>query len=108
MKQGEAERAIREAGFVPDVRVDATSTEPKGTVVDQIPVGGTADQGSTVTIFVSAYEEPIGDPDGDADRDADGDPPTRADREPDHDPAHRRRADGGGQPRATPASGWRR
>jgi serine/threonine-protein kinase len=41
------------------VRTDATSTEPKGTVVDQIPVGGTADQGSTVTIFVSAYEEPV-------------------------------------------------
>ncbi|MCF6378425.1 Stk1 family PASTA domain-containing Ser/Thr kinase [Nocardioides KLBMP 9356] len=58
LKQGEAERAIREAGFVPDVRVDATSTEPKGTVVDQIPVGGTLDQGSTVTIFVSEYEEP--------------------------------------------------
>jgi serine/threonine-protein kinase len=58
MKQRQAERAIREAGFVPDVRVDATSTEPKGTVVDQIPVGGTADQNSTVTIFVSAYEEP--------------------------------------------------
>ncbi len=58
LKQGEAEQAIREAGFVPDVRVDAASVEPKGTVVDQIPVGGTADQGSTVTIFVSAYEEP--------------------------------------------------
>ena len=26
-------------GFVPDVRTDATSTEPKGTVVDQIPAG---------------------------------------------------------------------
>lgn len=58
LKQGEAERTIREAGFVPDVRVDATSTEPKGTVVDQIPVGGTADQNSTITLFVSAYEEP--------------------------------------------------
>ncbi|MDR7253020.1 serine/threonine-protein kinase [Nocardioides sp. BE266] len=62
MKQGEAERTIREAGFTPDVRVDATSTEPKGTVVDQIPVGGTADQNSTVTIFVSAYEEPTETP----------------------------------------------
>ena len=62
LKQGAAERAIREAGFVPDVRTDATSTEPKGTVVDQIPVGGTADQGSTVTIFVSAYEEPVPTP----------------------------------------------
>jgi beta-lactam-binding protein with PASTA domain/predicted Ser/Thr protein kinase len=58
LKQAEAEQTIREAGFVPDVRVDAASVEPKGTVVDQIPVGGTADQGSTVTIFVSAYEEP--------------------------------------------------
>ena len=54
----EAERAITEAGFVPDVRVDAASVEPKNTVVDQIPAGGTADQGSTVTIFVSEYEEP--------------------------------------------------
>jgi serine/threonine-protein kinase len=58
LKQAQAERTIREAGFVPDVRVDAASVEPKGTVVDQIPVGGTADQNSTVTIFVSAYEEP--------------------------------------------------
>jgi len=58
LKQREAERAIREAGFVADVRTDAASVEPKGTVVDQIPVGGTADQGSTITIFVSAYEEP--------------------------------------------------
>lgn len=59
LKQAQAERTIREAGFVPDVRTDATSTEPKGTVVDQIPLGGTADQNSTVTIFVSAYEEPV-------------------------------------------------
>jgi serine/threonine-protein kinase len=59
LKQAEAERKIREAGFVPDVRIDAASVEPKGTVVDQIPVGGTADQNSTVTIFVSAYEEPV-------------------------------------------------
>jgi serine/threonine-protein kinase len=58
MKQAAAERAIREAGFVPDVRDDATSTEPKGTVVDQVPLGGTADQGSTVLLFVSTYVEP--------------------------------------------------
>lgn len=62
LKQGAAERAIRQAGFTPDVRTDAASTEPKGTVVDQIPAGGTADQGSTVTIFVSAYEEPVETP----------------------------------------------
>jgi eukaryotic-like serine/threonine-protein kinase len=60
LKQRAAERAIREAGFVPDVRIDPTSTEEKGTVVDQIiPPGGTADQGATITIFVSAYEEPV-------------------------------------------------
>ncbi len=59
LKQAQAEKQILEAGFVPDVRTDASSTEPKGTVVDQIPVGGTADQDSTVTIFVSAYEEPV-------------------------------------------------
>lgn len=59
LQQRAAERAIREAGFVPDVRIDAASVEPKGTVVDQIPVGGTADQNSTITIFVSAYEEPV-------------------------------------------------
>jgi len=62
LKQRQAEQAIRDAGFTPDVRTDATSTEPKGTVVDQIPAGGTADQGSTVTIFVSAFEEPVETP----------------------------------------------
>ncbi|MDZ5661425.1 Stk1 family PASTA domain-containing Ser/Thr kinase [Nocardioides sp. S-58] len=62
LRQGQAERTIREAGFVPDVRVDAASVEPRGTVVDQIPVGGTADQGSTVTIFVSAFVEPTETP----------------------------------------------
>jgi serine/threonine-protein kinase len=59
LQQGAAERAIREAGFVPDVRTDASSVEPKGTVVDQIPAGGTEDQGTTIVIFVSAYEEPV-------------------------------------------------
>ncbi len=58
LKQAQAEKQILAAGFTPDVRIDASSTEPKGTVVDQIPAGGTADQGSTVTIFVSSYVEP--------------------------------------------------
>ena len=40
------------------MRTDAASTEPKGTVVDQIPLGGTEDQGATIVIFVSAFEEP--------------------------------------------------
>ena len=54
-----AEQKIRDAGFQPDVVEDPTSTEPKGTVSDQSPDGGqTAPQNSTVTIKVSAYEEP--------------------------------------------------
>ena len=48
-RAGHPRRRLR----APDVRTDADTTEPKGTVVDQIPAGGTADQGSTVTIFVS-------------------------------------------------------
>ena len=54
----EAERIIKEAGFEVAVREDPTSTEPKDTVVDQIPASGTADQGDTITIFVSVFEEP--------------------------------------------------
>ena len=59
LTQQEAERKILRAGFEPSFRDDATSTEPKGTVTDQIPgAGETADQGSTITVFVSIYEEP--------------------------------------------------
>ncbi|QIK74900.1 Stk1 family PASTA domain-containing Ser/Thr kinase [Nocardioides piscis] len=63
LKQAAAERAIIAAGFVPEVRPDPSSTRPKGTVVDQIPAaGGTQDQGSTVTIFVSTFEKPTQTP----------------------------------------------
>ncbi|WP_107772978.1 Stk1 family PASTA domain-containing Ser/Thr kinase [Nocardioides sediminis] len=59
LKQGEATRTLRQAGFEVEVRTDAASTEPKGTVVDQFPsAGGEADRGDTVIIFVSAFEEP--------------------------------------------------
>jgi serine/threonine-protein kinase len=59
LRQGEATRTLRQAGFEVEVRTDAASTEPKGTVVDQFPSpGGEADQGDTVIIFVSAFEEP--------------------------------------------------
>lgn len=59
LRQGEATGTLRQAGFEVDVRTDAASTEPKGTVVDQFPSpGGEADQGDTVIIFVSAFEEP--------------------------------------------------
>ncbi|SEC00559.1 serine/threonine protein kinase [Nocardioides exalbidus] len=76
MDQRDAERAIREAGFVADIRTDPTSVEPKGTVVDQIPIGGTLDQGSTVTIFVSAYEEPVTPEPTDPTTDPTTEPPT--------------------------------
>jgi serine/threonine-protein kinase len=59
LRQGQAERAIIQAGFEVDVRDDPESTQPKGEVTDVIPgEGSTLDQGETVTIFVSIYEEP--------------------------------------------------
>jgi serine/threonine-protein kinase len=59
LTEQEAERRILRAGFEPSFRDDTTSTEPNGTVTDQIPgPGETADQGSTVTVFVSRFVEP--------------------------------------------------
>ncbi|RHW25929.1 Stk1 family PASTA domain-containing Ser/Thr kinase [Nocardioides immobilis] len=58
-RQGEAERLIIQAGFEVDVREDTTSEAPKGEVTDVIPgEGEELDQGETVTIFVSTFEEP--------------------------------------------------
>ena len=62
LEQDEAEQAIRDAGFTPDAVPYGDTTEPAGTVVRQSPSGGTADQGDTVTIFVSTYEEPAETP----------------------------------------------
>ncbi|MCW2791205.1 MAG: protein kinase [Nocardioides sp.] len=63
MQQADAERAIRDAGFVPDVVPSPNTTEPKGTVIQQSPTAGqTPSQGSTVTIVVSTYEEPSESP----------------------------------------------
>ena len=62
-QQGEAERLIRDAGFNPVVREDATSTEPAGTVVDQAPAGGsTQPQGTDIQLFVSTFVEPTEEP----------------------------------------------
>jgi serine/threonine-protein kinase len=59
LRQGEAERKIIQAGFQVDVRDDTTSEAPKGEVTDVIPgEGEEVDQGETVTIFVSVFEEP--------------------------------------------------
>ena len=61
-KQGAADRALRAAGFDVEVITTAETTEPKGTVVRQIPASGTADQGATITIFVSTFVEPTPTP----------------------------------------------
>ena len=58
LRQGQAERAIRAAGFEVEVVETAETTEPKKTVIRQIPADGTADQGDTITIFVSTYVPP--------------------------------------------------
>ncbi|RYP82557.1 Stk1 family PASTA domain-containing Ser/Thr kinase [Nocardioides guangzhouensis] len=56
--QQEAEQLIRDAGFDVFVTRSTDTTEPQGTVIDQNPKGGTAaDQGDTVTIVVSDFQE---------------------------------------------------
>lgn len=74
LRQGQAERLIIEAGFEVDVREDPASEAPKGEVTDVIPgEGEELDQGETVTIFVSVYEEPTTSaPPSDTDTDGDG------------------------------------
>jgi beta-lactam-binding protein with PASTA domain/tRNA A-37 threonylcarbamoyl transferase component Bud32 len=63
LTQGEAERLIRDAGFVPSVVESNDTTEPKGTVIQQSPdARQTPPAGSTVTIVVSTFEEPTETP----------------------------------------------
>jgi beta-lactam-binding protein with PASTA domain/tRNA A-37 threonylcarbamoyl transferase component Bud32 len=62
LSRREAEEQIRDAGFVPEVRDDTASTEPQGTVTDQLPRDGVAPEGSTVIIFVSIFVEPTPTP----------------------------------------------
>ena len=63
MKQGQAEQALRDAGFEPDVVQSDETTEPKGTVIQQSPPAGqSAQEGATVTIVVSSFEEPTQSP----------------------------------------------
>jgi len=48
-----------DAGFQYDIRGDDRSTEPRGTVTDQLPPGGQPQpQGTVITLFVSTYEPP--------------------------------------------------
>jgi eukaryotic-like serine/threonine-protein kinase len=48
-----AQSELQQKGFQVSAKSDPTSTQPSGTVISQSPSGGTAPQGSTVTITVS-------------------------------------------------------
>jgi serine/threonine-protein kinase len=62
-QQADAERILRDAGFVPNVVETTNTTEPKGTVIDQSPDGGSPQpEGTEITIVVSSYEEPTETP----------------------------------------------
>ena len=59
LNRSDAIEQIVDAGFQYDIRADTASTEPRGTVTDQLPPGGEPhDQGTVVTLFVSTYEPP--------------------------------------------------
>jgi beta-lactam-binding protein with PASTA domain/tRNA A-37 threonylcarbamoyl transferase component Bud32 len=59
MNRSDAIQKILAAGFKFNIRADRESTEPRGTVTDQLPPGGEPhDQGTVVTLFVSVYEPP--------------------------------------------------
>jgi eukaryotic-like serine/threonine-protein kinase len=63
LPQGQAKNRIRAAGFEPRVIPDPNSTDPAGTVTDQSPgPQETANQGTTVTILVSSFQEPSESP----------------------------------------------
>ena len=52
-------KAITDAGFAYDIRGDPSSTEPRGTVTDQLPAGDQPQpQGTEIVLFVSTYEPP--------------------------------------------------
>jgi serine/threonine-protein kinase len=59
LQQDDAEQQIRDAGFKPVVVPSSDTTEPAGTVIQQIPEAGTElEEGQQVTIVVSTYVEP--------------------------------------------------
>ena len=59
LNRSDAIQQIVDLGFQYDIRGDDKSTEPRGTVTDQLPPGGQPEpQGTTVTLFVSTYEPP--------------------------------------------------
>ena len=63
MTEGEATRALEQAGFKAFVTTSPDTEEPKGTVIEQNPPGGTErPEGDSVTIVVSSFEEPTETP----------------------------------------------
>jgi len=59
LNRSDAIKQIVDAGFKYDIRGDDKSTEPRGTVTDQLPPGGQPQpQGTTIVLFVSTYEPP--------------------------------------------------
>jgi eukaryotic-like serine/threonine-protein kinase len=59
LNRSDAIKAIVDAGFTYSFRGDDKSTEPKGTVTDQLPVGDKPQpQGTEIVLFVSTYEPP--------------------------------------------------
>jgi eukaryotic-like serine/threonine-protein kinase len=59
MNRSDAIKQIVDAGFKYDIRGDDKSTEPRGTVTDELPAGGAPQpQGTTIVLFVSTYEPP--------------------------------------------------
>ncbi len=57
--RSDAIKLIVDAGFQYDIRGDDRSTEPRGTVTDQLPPGGQPQpQGTVITLFVSTYQPP--------------------------------------------------
>jgi len=63
MQQAEAEQAIRDAGFIPDVVTSDDTDIAAGTVIHQSPPAGqTAKKNAIVTIVVSSYQPPSSPP----------------------------------------------
>ena len=63
LQEAAAEKALRDAGFVPVVVESNNTEEPKGTVIQQIPGDGQPKpEGTQVTIVVSTFEPPTETP----------------------------------------------
>jgi serine/threonine-protein kinase len=63
MTENQAKQALQQAGFEVFVTTSSDTEEPKGTVIDQNPPGGTErPKGDSVTIVVSTFEEPTETP----------------------------------------------